>query len=444
MSDRLLRSPELSRLTQHNAINLMNAPFVTDICRITLKKHGVADYSKQSFPLHCGIFHEITSDSYAFHFNLNGEIIRAQRKGKDWPHPHEWLKRTMGNDWVYYSTGGYTGVFEAIGEYYLPNFTYPTNNLLGGHPFADRVIRSLTDSWYQIISELAENTNNPSEQIRSFFGDALANTPVALEEKAQRLRSIIGGRISVLPPDARHVEYNLIPLTIADGCLHKCRFCKVKNSSSFRTRTTSDITEQINRLKNLFGADLVNCNALFLGEHDALQAGPNLLLFSVEEAHRQLGFADSYIKTHRTFFFGSAMSFLNTPEHFFSDLERLPGMFYINIGLESADQETLDKIGKPISAALVREAFTRMQEINNRHGNIEMTANFIMDEDLPANHYPAILELIRESLVFTKPKGSIYFSPLTFNQPSRARLFDFNRLKVLSRLPTFLYIIQRL
>jgi hypothetical protein len=85
-----------------------------------------------------------------------------------------------------------------------------------------------------------------------------------------------------------------------------------------------------------------------------------------------------------------------------------------------------------------------MLEINDRYSSIEVTANFIMDDGLPANHYPAILELIRERLTHTKPKGAIYFSPLTFNQPSRARLFDFNRLKILSRLPTFLYIIQRL
>jgi hypothetical protein len=67
-----------------------------------------------------------------------------------------------------------------------------------------------------------------------------------------------------------------------------------------------------------------------------------------------------------------------------------------------------------------------------------------MDEHLPANHYPTILELIRESLPHVKPKGSIYFSPLTFDQPSRSRLFEFNRLKIMSRLPAYLYIIQRL
>ncbi|EKD41034.1 MAG: hypothetical protein ACD_74C00072G0001 [uncultured bacterium] len=422
----------------------MTASFATDTCRITLEKQGSFDYSKLSFPLHCGIFTEIASDRFVFHFNLSGEIIRAQGKGEMWGHPHEWLKRTRGNDWVYYSTGGYTGVFEAIGEYYLPNFDYPSNNLLGGHPFTGKEISGLANSWHQTLTQLTESIHTPPEPIRRFFSEALANTPACLAEKAQRLREIIGGRISVLPPDARHVEYNLIPLTIANGCLHKCRFCKVKNSSPFSTRTPAEITGQICRLKDLYAADLANYNALFLGEHDALQAGADLICFSIQEAYKAFGFADSSIKTHRTFLFGSATSLLNTPERLFIDLEKLPGLFYINIGLESADQTTLDKLGKPISAGLVREAFTRMQEINSRYQTIEVTANFIMDGDLPANHYPAILELIRESQVHTKPKGSIYFSPLTFNQPSRARLFEFNRLKILSRLPTFLYIIQRL
>lgn len=423
---------------------LMSTPYVDKSCRITHEKQGSSIYSKQSFPLHCGIYTEIASADYIFHFNLSGEIIRAQGKGKDWWHPHEWLKRTRGDDWVYYSTGGYTGVFEAIGEYYLPNFAYPSNNLLGGHPFAEKEINDLETSWYQTLAKLTGSIKNPPDPIRNFCADALSNTPACLAEKAGRLREIVGGRISVLPPDARHVEYNLIPLTIANGCLHKCRFCKVKNSTPFSTKTPAEIVEQICSLKNLYAADLVNYNALFLGEHDALQAGADLICFSIQEAYKNFGFADSYIKAHKTFLFGSATSLLSTPEHLYRDLEKLPGMFYINIGLESADQDTLNQLGKPISAELVREAFSRMQEINNRYGNIEVTANFIMDGNLPADHYPAILELIREGQVHTKPKGSIYFSPLTFNQPSRARLFEFNRLKILSRLPTFLYIIQRL
>ncbi len=422
----------------------MNAPSLAKNCLIALLKKGSATYSKLSFPMHCGVYTEVSSDSFVLHFNRNGEIIRAQGKREAWGHPHEWLKRTMGNDWVYYSTGGYTGVFEALGEYYLPNFAYPSNNLLGGHPFAEKIISRLADSWYQMFAELAEGQGAAPEPIRRFLTTALANTPACLEEKAKRLHRIIGGRISVLPPDARHVEYNLIPLTISRGCLHKCRFCKVKNAIPFSVETPAEISEQIGELKDLYGADLTNYNALFLGEHDALQAGNDLICFALQEAYREFGFAHSHIAEHKTFLFGSATSLVNAPEQLFINLEKLPGMYYINIGLESADQETLDKLGKPISAGLVEEAFTRMQDINDRYGSIEVTANFIMDGELPANHYPAILELLRERQVHSKPKGSIYFSPLTFNQPSRARLFEFNRLKILSRFPTFLYIIQRL
>lgn len=422
----------------------MNAPFTAEKYQVSLRKKGSRSYQKMSFPIPCGIFTEISSEKLVLHFNLNGEIIRAKGKGESWPHPHEWLKRTKGNDWVYYSTGGYTGVYEAIGEYYLPNFTYPSNNLLGGKPFTDDGVCRLTQIWHETLGQAAESIDNPPEAIRRFLADSLANSPAVLEEKAHKLRDIIGGRISVLPPDARHVDYNLIPLTIADGCLYKCRFCKVKNSSPFSLKPHGEITAQISRLKDLYAADLMNYNALFLGEHDALQAGPDHLCFAIEEAYRQFGFAESYIEDHKTFLFGSATSLLNTPERFFCDLEKLPGMFYINIGLESADQETLDQLGKPISAKQVGEAFARIQEINNRFHTVEITVNFLMDDHLPAGHYPKILDLIRDSQVFTSPKGTIYFSPLTFNQPSRARLFAFNRLKVLSRFPTFLYIIQRL
>lgn len=422
----------------------MNAPSLAQKCRIALLKKGNADYLKLSFPMHSGVYTEVSSDSFVLHFNLCGEIIRAKGKGTGWGHPHEWLKRTMGNDWVYYSTGGYTGVFEAIGEYYLPNFAYSSNNLLGGHPFAEKTISRLAGSWHQILADLSFALEDMPEPVSRFLAAALNNTPAVLEEKAKRLHTIIGGPISVLPPDARHAEYHLIPLSISQGCLYKCRFCKVKNAVPFSVRTPSAIIDQISQLKSLYGADLPNYNALFLGDHDALQAGGDLICFALQEAYREFGFAHSHIAEHKTFLFGSATSFVNAPEQLFMNMEKLPGTIYINIGLESADQETLDKLGKPISSTLVQEAFTRMQEINDRYRSIEVTANFIMDETLPAQHYPAILELIRERLVHTKPKGSIYFSPLTFNQPSRARLFAFNRLKILSRLPTFLYIIQRL
>jgi radical SAM superfamily enzyme YgiQ (UPF0313 family) len=397
-----------------------------------------------SFPVHCGIYNEIETPDFIFQFNLNGEIFRAKSKGKNWAHPHEWLKRTQGNDWIYYSTGGYTGVFEATGEYYLPNFQYPNNSILGGHPFAQKEIRHVSESWYQILQELLDHPLDLPDDFDVFLFDVMSNSPQILAQKAQRLHETVGGRISVLPPDARHVDYNFIPLTISQGCLYKCMFCKVKNGTVFTEISRSEIGRQIDRLKQHYAQDLVNYNSLFLGEHDALQTDAELILFSIKTAYKEFGFATSYLTDNSTFLFGSVTSFLNAPEYLFQQLNSLPGMTYINIGLESADQETLDRIGKPITEKQVQESFTRIQDINDRYSSIEITANFIMDDNLPESHYRKILELIREKLLHTKPKGSIYFSPLTFNQPSRSRLFEFNRLKIMSRLPTYLYIIQRL
>lgn len=432
----------------------MNQPLLQPRFKLTENIVGDSIYRKKSYPVHCGSFSEIETENFVFHFNLNHEIIRVKNKGKNWGHPHEWLKRTVGNDWVYYSTGGYTGVFEATGEYYLPNFQYPTNSILGGHPFRLEEISCLTQNWYDLLRELQSKIGLTSQatdlttekelQIKAFLEKVLLNDPERLEEKASSLFNIIGDRISVLPPDARHVDYNLIPLTISKGCLYKCNFCKVKNRSPFSELKPANIKNQIMALKNLYKKNLVNYNSIFLGQHDALQASQETIIGTINQAIEAFNLTHSNINGNNTFLFGSVGSLLGANTDFFDELEKLPGNTYINIGLESADQETLNKIGKPIQAKDVKTAFKRIQEINDRFLSIEVTANFIMDQSLPPGHYPSINALIRDSLDRKKPKGSIYFSPLTFDQPSRARLFEFNRIKIMSRLPTFLYIIQRL
>jgi radical SAM superfamily enzyme YgiQ (UPF0313 family) len=411
---------------------------------VCLGKSGANRYAKASYPLKYGLFSEVETEEAILQFNLNDEIVQAKGRGREWPDPQEWLKRTVGNDWIYYSTGGYAGVFEAIGEYYLPNTPYPTNALIGGNPHALPPVARLVESWHAMLAETARRAEGAPEPVRSFFRRALANTPQVLQDRAEDLFAISGGRVTVLPPDARHVDYNVIPLTVAEGCLYKCRFCRVKTDSPFRAKEAAEITQQIQRLKGWYGPELANCNALFLGEHDALCAGADLLNFAISEACVALGLFTSVMQGVSVFLFGSVGSLLNAPAGLFEDLNRLPVAVYINIGLESADQATLDRLGKPVTSAMVAEAFTRMQDINDRFDNIEITANFIMDDGLPENHLPAFLGLVRDGLNRKKPKDSIYLSPLRIGRPSRSILFEFNRLKLLSRLPTFLYIIQRL
>jgi hypothetical protein len=205
-----------------------------------------------------------------------------------------------------------------------------------------------------------------------------------------------------------------------------------------------EIDLQLQTLKEIYADNLPNYNSVFLGEHDALSSSAATLLYGVNKASEHLHLSASSMQGINFFFFGSVDSLLNAPTRLFAELSRLPCLFYINIGLESSDQATLDLLGKPITSAMVEEAFARMQEINDRYGNIEMTANFVMDESLPENHYPRFLKLVRDSFVRRKPKGCVYLSPLRFDSPSRELVLQFSKLKLLSRVPTFLYIIQRL
>jgi len=427
-----------------NAPNYSSLEYQLTDGHLHLYKNGSKRYTKVSYPLRCGVYSAVETADCIFHFNLNHEIIRTFGKIKSWPHPQEWLKRTIDNDWIYYSTGGYTGVFETTGEYYLPNLPYPANTSIGGNPFLKEEVAALIQQWHQKLHLLREAQKNAPSKVLDFFAAASVNSPEKLASNAAELCAICSGRISVLPPDTRHVDYNVIPLTISQGCMYKCRFCRVKNDNPFTMKSPSEVSEQIKKLKALFDADLFNYNSVFLGEHDALQADPDLICFSIEEAHRQLNLSDSYFDGSNTFLFGSVSSLLNAPDSLFSRLEELPGTTYINIGIESADQETLDTLGKPLSSKESIEAFDRIQRVNDSYTTIQITANFVIDDSLNKNHYASMLSLIRDRFERPKMKGSIYLSPLQFDNPSREKLFDFYRLKVDSRLPLFLYLIQRL
>ncbi|MFH2060771.1 MAG: radical SAM protein [Pseudomonadota bacterium] len=348
----------------------------------------------------------------------------------------------MGNDWVYYSTGGYSGVFEAIGEYYLPNLMYPTNSLLGGKPFKEPGIDTIAHKWQDILARIC--ADDLPEPFSKWFKAVQKKTQKDLQQNASKLFKICGSRVSVMPPDARHVDYNIIPITISDGCLYKCQFCKIKNKKPFLVRSVQNIYDQICQLKILYGKDLINYNALFFGEHDALNAPGELILDTLKKALHEFKFDRSYMNGKYLFMFASADSLLNTSKNFFDRLNRLDIQTFINVGLESYDQATLDFLGKPLISKKVAQAFEKIQTINTRFSNVEITCNFVMDDSLPDSHYNALMALVRQSVSHPQPKGCVYLSPLKFDNPSRQDLYDFYKLKSLSRFPTYLYIIQRL
>jgi len=435
---------------------------------ITLNKQGENIYVKSRHPVKYGCYSEIETPEAIFQFNQNNEIIGLQGKQDNWPSSREWLKRTAGNDWVYYSTGGYSGTYEsfgkdflaepihfkipspyneiykATGEYYVPNFSYHSNSILGVDPFNETPVQSLIYSWYEILNTSFNLSGDFPEPFASFINEVLKITPQILQDRAKKLFEIIGSRPSVLPPDTRHVDYNVIPLSLSEGCLYKCGFCEIKNKRPFSTRTTDEVEKQIEQLKQLYGRNLVNYNAIFLGDHDALNSKEDFIIETAEKAIKQFGFHNSYMQGCSLYLFGSVDSFLASNDSLFQQLEQMGCRIFINLGFESADQATLDYLGKPISAKQVNESFKRMIYINQKFDNIEITANFILGDELPPEHYSAFFQLTREGLKHPHNKGTIYLSPVFSKAPSRSMLFYFNQIKHLSRLPTYLYTIQRL
>jgi len=379
---------------------------------ITPEKQGADRYIKISYPFRFGKFSEIKSGIYTFQFNLNGEIKTIQGRGEGWLDASEWLKRNAGNDWTYFAAGGYTGAYDFTGEYYVPCLPYDSNAIFGHNRFHSPEVTNAFDAWQLLISRLnALDKSGVPSPVNLLLSRVLSMGPETLKSRAEQLHDIIGGRVSVLPPDTRHVEYDVIPLTIADGCLYHCGFCRVKSDNGFRRRTKKGILDQIRQLKDLYGEDTVNYNSVFLGQHDALFAGADLIEFAARQSYEILEIQNSVIKDPKLFFFGSVDSILRADASLFEMLNSLPFETFINIGLESADPATLAQIEKPLKKEQVVSAFNRMMAVNKKYSKVEVSANFLYGADLPETHMPSILDLTRNRLDHFYSKGTTSSSP---------------------------------
>ncbi|MDR3566850.1 MAG: radical SAM protein [Syntrophobacteraceae bacterium] len=416
--------------------------------QLTLQKQGETRYSKVSYPLRYGRYAELRTPAHLFQFNLNGELKFITGRGRDWPNPSEWLKRTVTGDWVYYSAGGYDGPFDCFGEYYIPCFSYPTNNINSCDPFEEKAVVSAIEAAGLLHEELARlDLAFLSAEGRKFLELVKANPPAELLRKAATISEILGDSVSVLPPDTRHVDYEVIPLIVADGCLYKCGFCRVKSRLKFKERSKENIERQIKRLRDFFGNDLANYNSVFFGQHDALHSDPELIEFAARRAFEAFDLKNSNIADPRLFLFGSVDSLLKSNGATFDRIDRLPFTTYINVGLESADRETLGRLKKSITAEGVEAAFAKIADINKRYERIEITSNFVFGPGLPVGHMESVLRLIQKHFDRPSPKGAVYFSPFFDAGDSLWKKNikrEFYKLKIKIPVPSFLYLIQRL
>ena len=406
---------------------------------------GQDDWGKFSFPVWYGIPVKINWRGYHYDFNLRGGLKKIAGRPSVWPEPQDVLKRTDGNHFIYYGTFGYGSSYDLIKNYYVPfNGRYDCD-VFPARPLEGRHVGQALDAFDGLVEEagrLAESAG--CDRPREFLRKIAARSREALVKEARTLHDIIGADMPVLPPDTIDVDYEVIPLIVAEGCRYRCRFCRFKTEGGFRVRSRQNIAAQIRALKDLYGADLVNYNSLVLGQNDALAAGADILISTAEMAYDLLNLSSSFHRGRpNLYIFGSVDSFLEADHSLFDGLERLPCRTSVNIGLESPDQETLDRLGKPLQADRVREAFQKMQEVNRGWSNVTVSCNFVLGSDLPSRNVEAIQAILGEE-TRVKDKGVAYLSPLIGASKRRQILKEFGEIKRHSPLPVFIYMAQML
>jgi hypothetical protein len=135
---------------------------------------------------------------------------------------------------------------------------------------------------------------------------------------------------------------------------------------------------------------------------------------------------------------------LGARDRLFDELGHLAARTYINVGLESIDRATLAGIKKPLDVPRILSAFQKMLELNRDYPGIEITANFLLGEELSDDHHRSVTELLGGLPDEFRGRGAIYLSPLVTSHRRPDLLPTFFEMQQQSKLPTYIYLIQRL
>ncbi|BCO10390.1 hypothetical protein GF1_27660 [Desulfolithobacter dissulfuricans] len=407
-------------------------------------RRGLAVHRKLSYPARYGCYHELITPQAVYHMGLDGFPRFLQGTGPDWSHPQEWLKLTRNGDWVYYSTQGYSDLFDLTGEYYYPLLPYPSNPIFQGSPHTVPGVADLLAAHDQHCAEAARLASTCcSRQETAVLRSFSRWTSTQIRRHAGALHRLIQGRIPVLPPDCRHVDYDVLPILLTEGCLANCGFCRIKTGTEFRLRSQREVRDQLEGMKNLLGEEIGNYRAVFLGQHDCLAAGSRAIVQALDQIEATLAPGTVHVRKPVAFLFGSTRSLLALDDDDLRRLDRSPFRIVVNIGLESFDQETLEILKKPVRAEENWLALQKMVTINRRYPGISISGNLVLGDGLGSGHIQRTLDVLSE-LPRSQPGSTLYLSPLAGACRTRDILAILRRLKDLMRLEIYPYLIQQL
>ena len=409
---------------------------------------GRKDWGKYTFPVYYGMPVILRRQRHEFHFNQLGQVRRIYCHARYWPNAQETLKRTIANDWIFMSTFGYEGSYDLMKSHYVPLTGYHDSALFTDDeqpldsPYVAKALRKFDD----LILRVRELVDDGTAEGRAaeFFKRVAVHDREMLMRVTQLLHEIGRGSLPVLPPDTIDVEYEVLPVMISDGCTGGCTFCKFNNKLEFRVRDEDNIREQIIALRDYFGPELMNYNSVVLGQNDALASGRDTLEYAARMAYDELKLAESWHNGSNLYLFGGVPTLLETGEDVFRMFNELPySNIFVNIGLESPHEPTLDFLGKPQTRRDVLSAFKKLQRINMAYSKMNISCNFMIGDDLPREHIEGVRELLG-SVETRMLKGTAFISPLEGHSSHRLTRNDFTKIKIAARMPVYLYLVQRL
>lgn len=406
---------------------------------------GRDDWGKFSFPVWYGIPVKVRWRGYRFDFNLRGGWKWIAGAKDVWPDSQEMLKRTDANGLMYYGVETYASDYDLIKNFYIPYNNVYKFDVFPARRLEEAHVKNALEAMDAFSREAGRFAREAaSERPRDFLRKVHLKSGKALAEESALLRRIMGTEIPVLPPDTIDVDYEVIPIIVADGCDYNCRFCSFKTRGALQVRGENDIRTQVAALREFYRDDLVNYNSVVLGQNDALAGGGKIVIAAAKIAYEGLNLADSFHKgPANLFMFGSVDPFLKAENPFFDDLNRLPFRTFINIGIESFDQETLSLLGKPLRAEKTEEAFRRMLAVNREWQNITVSCNFVLGTDLPRRHLEGLKRALAEEAT-VRDRGTAFLSPLFGRARRREIIAEFIGVKKSAHLPVYIYLAQKL
>ena len=372
--------------------------------KITKNLKGTKECRLFSFPVRFGTYHKIETAELELHLSPSWRLTHIQSKSPLWPHPLEWIKIGLGGTKTYYSTIAYGDIAALFQQHYIPICEKYPQIAPYKNPFEAKVIKDV----------LTQVNNLPiffKEMGLPEIGDALLHWKVFY---ISGLFKILKSRVSILPPDAMICDYQVFPVVISTGCLHNCGFCTVKDGTEFNMRPIKEILWQIKELKNAIKKELSQIKGIFIGNLDALSCDDNLIFKTIEECKKHFPSVKNF------FLFGSVTSFLKKDEAFFKELDDFLLNFFINIGIESLDEQTIKLLKKPEKTKDIINAWHKANYLNRQLLYTEITTNFIISENLRKAHLDKLIHIL--ALEQTFPKGTIYLSSL--NEPYKRSHFE--------------------